>query len=55
MILSEKEVKSIRDCLARVEQWDTRGMKRKHFATNQVRNIRLILNRAERREKNTLL
>lgn len=55
MTLSEKEVKAIKDSLARIEQWDVKGVKRKHLATNQVRTIRLILTRAERREKNTLL
>ena len=54
MTLSEKEVKAIRDCLSRIELKDAKGMNR-YFATNQIRNIRQILNRAERREKNELI
>ena len=54
MTLSEKEVRAIRDYLSRIELKDAKGMN-KYFATNQIRNIRQILNRAERREKNTLL
>ena len=54
MTLSEREVKAIRDYLAKIELKDAKGMRR-YFATNQIRNIRQILNRAERREKNTLI
>ena len=54
MILSEKEVKTIREYLIKIEQKERKGMKR-YYATNQIRNIRQILNRAERREKDTLL
>lgn len=54
MILSEKEVKRIRDTLRRVEIADKTGAKR-NYLSNQVRSIRLILNRAERREKGKLL
>ena len=54
MILSEKEVKRIRDTLQRIETADRNGAKR-HYFSNQVRSIRLILNRAERREKGKLL
>ena len=54
MILSEKEVKRIRDILQRIENAERNGAKR-HYFSNQVRSIRLILNRAERREKGRLL
>ena len=54
MILSEKEVKAIKDYLTKIEQKDRKGMNR-YYATNQIRNIRQILNRAEKREKDTLL
>ena len=54
MILSEKEVKRIRDTLQRIENAERNGAKRRYFS-NQVRSIRLILNRAERREKGKLL
>lgn len=54
MILSNKEVKAIREYLIKIEQKDRVGMN-KYYATNQIRNIRQILNRAERREKDTLL
>ena len=54
MILSEKEVKRIRDTLQRIRNAEIKGAKR-HFYTNQVANINVILNRAERREKGTLL
>jgi len=54
MILSEKEVKRIRDTLQRIENADRNGAKR-HYFSNQARCIRLILNKAERREKDTLL
>lgn len=54
MILSEKEVKRIRDTLQRIENADKKGVRR-HYYFNQVRSIRLILNRAERREKGKLL
>lgn len=53
MMLTVKEVAEIRRILGRIESADARGMKR-YFATNQIRNIRLILNRAERRERNTI-
>lgn len=54
MILSEREVKAIRECLTKIELKDAKGMNR-YFATNQIRNIRQILVKAERREKNALL
>lgn len=54
MILSNSEVSAIKECLIRIEQKDRVGMNR-YYATNQIRNIRKILNRAERREKGRLL
>lgn len=54
MILSEKEVKRIRDTLQRIRNAEIKGARR-HFYTNQVNSISVILNRAERREKGTLL
>lgn len=54
MILSNKEIDTIRALLANIEKAD-RVTVRKYYLTNQVRNIRLILSKAERREKHTLL
>ena len=54
MILSEKEIMAIKNCLARIEKKDRVGMN-KYYATNQLRTIRQILTRAERREKNILI
>lgn len=54
MILSNSEVSAIKEYLTRIEQKERVGM-RKYYATNQIRNIRKILNKAERREKGRLL
>lgn len=54
MVLSEKEVKRIRDILRRIETADKNKAK-KHYYFNQARNIRMILSNAERREKDTLI
>ena len=54
MHFSEKEIDEIRRRLANIDRADRAGAKR-NYICNQVRNIRLILSRAERREKNTLL
>lgn len=54
MFLSEKEYKSIIDRLANIEKADRVGCKR-NYLTNQVGLIRLVLKKAYRRHKNTLL
>ena len=54
MILTDREIEEIRRRLANIDIAEKRGA-RKNYIANQVRNIRLILSRAERREKNTLL
>lgn len=54
MFLSDKEVDAIRKRLANIERAEKMGIK-KNYLTNQVRQVRLMLIRAERREKNTLL
>lgn len=54
MNLSNKELSAIREYLLKIERSDI-VRARKYYVSNQVRNIRLILNRAERREKDTLL
>lgn len=54
MFLSDKEINEIKARLANIEKADKIGVK-KNYLANQVRNIRLMLVRAERREKNTLL
>jgi len=53
MMLTGKEVAEIRRILGKIESADARGMKR-YFATNQIRNIRLLLSRAEKRENDSL-
>lgn len=53
MILSSKEAKLLRDYLFKIDNASRTGAK-KNYITNQVRNIRLILNRADRREQNTI-
>lgn len=54
MHFSGKEIDEIRRRLANIDRADRTGAKRNYIG-NQLRNIRLILSRAERREKNTLL
>lgn len=54
MTLSDKEVARLRILLMEIDK----GLCKKaykSFVGNRVRNIRLVLTRAERREKNTLL
>ena len=54
MILSEKEVLRLRKLLKEIDM----GLNKKTYRSyvgNRTRNIRLMLARAERREKNTLL
>lgn len=54
MILSEKEVLRLRKTLKEIDM----GLNKKAYRSyigNRTRNIRLMLLRAERREKNTLL
>lgn len=54
MYLSDKEIAEIRDRLAKIDKVERQGAN-KNYLTNQTRIIRLMLNRAERREKNKLL
>lgn len=54
MFISKREFDSIMARLANIERAEKVGAK-KNYYVNQVRNIRLMLVRAERREKNTLL
>lgn len=54
MILSDNEVARIRGLLLEIDRADKAGAK-KNYIQNQTRNIRLMLIRAERRAKNTLL
>lgn len=54
MFLSDKEIEAIRVRLANIEKAERIGVK-KNYLTNQVRQIRLMLQKAERREKYTLL
>lgn len=54
MILTNKEIDGIRHRLSCIERAEREGAK-KNYIANQIRNIRLVLTRAERREKNTLL
>ena len=54
MILSDKEVVRLRKLLREVDS-EAGGKSRKAYIQNRTRNIRLMLVRAERREKNTLL
>lgn len=54
MILSDKEVLKLRKLLMEIEKGlDKRAYR--SYVGNRIRNCRLMLNRAERREKNTLL
>lgn len=54
MYISDKEFTQIVTRLANIDKADKAGARR-HYISNQVRQIRLLLNKAERREKNTLL
>lgn len=54
MILSDKEVARLRKLLREVDS-EAGGKSRKAYIQNRTRNIRLMLSRAERRERNTLL
>lgn len=54
MLLSKKEVEEIRARLANIYKSDKTRAK-KNYIDDQVRFIRLVLIKAERREKNTLL
>lgn len=54
MFLTDKEYKVIMDRLANIEKADRAGCKR-YYLTNQVGLIRLVLKKAYRRHKNTLL
>lgn len=54
MYFADKEIEAIRRYLANIDRADRSGCRR-NYISNQVRNIRLLLSRAERREKNTLL
>lgn len=54
MVLSDAEIARIRRLLREIDE----GLNKKRFKPfvgNRTRNIRLILSKAERREKNTLL
>lgn len=54
MYLSDSEVQKLRRLLAEIDK----GLDKKRFKSfvgNRTRNIRLVLNKAERREKNTLI
>ena len=54
MILSDKEVARLRKLLTEIDK----GLCKKaykSFVVNRIRNIRLMLSKAERREKHTLL
>lgn len=54
MILSDKEVARLRKLLTEIDK----GLEKKRFKSfvgNRTRTIRLMLTRAERREKNRLL
>lgn len=54
MTLSDKEVVKLRKILKEIDM----GLSKKAYRSyvgNRTRNIRLMLQRAERREKNTLL
>lgn len=54
MTLSEQEVTRLRKLLLEIEKGLTK-VRYKPFIGNRVRNIRLMLTKAERREKNKLL
>lgn len=54
MNLSESEVARIRRLLLEIDNGMTKARVRQYVGT-RTRNIRLLLTRAERREKNTLI
>ena len=54
MILSEQEVVRLRKLLLEIDKGLTKKVY-KSYVQNRTRNIRLMLARAERREKHTLL
>lgn len=53
MILSDAEVVKLRKLLMEIDSGFTKK-RVKPYVTNRTRNIRLMLSKAERREKNTL-
>lgn len=56
MIISEREVRRIRDLIRKIELAERKGGKiRRNFLTNQCISIRSILNKVERRENGRLL
>lgn len=54
MILSDKEAVRLRRLLMEIDR-ETSGKVRRSVIQTRIRNIRLMLLKAERREKNTLL
>lgn len=54
MFLSDREIAEIKNRINRIDKAERMGAK-KNYIPNQTRIIRQIINRAERREKNTLL
>ena len=54
MTLSDKEVARLKQLLGEIDKGLTK-VRFKSFVGNRTRNIRLMLIRAERREKNTLI
>lgn len=54
MTLSDREVAKLRQILFEIDKGLTKKAY-KAYVGNRTRNIRLMLSRAERREKNTLL
>lgn len=54
MFISRKEFDEIMARCANIEKAEKKGAK-KNYYTNQVSKIRLVLKRAERRDKDTLL
>lgn len=54
MILSDKEVSRLKKLLSEIDNGLTKK-RYKAYIGNRTRNIRLVLTKAERREKNTLL
>lgn len=54
MVLSDAEVARLRRLLREIDEGLTRK-RFKPFVSTRTRNIRVLLNKAERREKHTLL
>ena len=54
MFLTDRETEEIRLRLSNIDKAERKGAK-KNYIANQIRNIRLVLTKAERREKDTLL